>query len=40
MENEIKKTLLEATIFLDLLNRLETNSDIDPSTVEIDKKIF
>ena len=26
--------------FEDLLNRLETNSDIDPMTVEFDKKKF
>ena len=26
--------------FEDLLNRLETNSDVDPSAVELDKKKF
>ena len=36
----LKKTLLATKILEDLLNRLETNSDVDPSTVELDKKKF
>ena len=31
---------LKPKYFEDLLKRLETNSDIDPATVELDKKKF
>ena len=36
----LKRHFWRPQYFLDLLNRLETNSDIDPSTVEIDKQKF
>ena len=36
----LKRHFWRPQYFEDLLNRLETNSDVDPSTVEIDKKKF
>ena len=40
MEVKIIQTLLERRLFNDLLKRLETNSDVDPTIVEIDKKRY
>ena len=36
----LKRHFWRPQYFEDLLNRLETNSDVDPSTVELDKKKF
>ena len=36
----LKRHFWRPKYFEDLLNRLETNSDVDPSTVELDKKKF
>ena len=36
----LKRHFWRPQYFEDLLNRLETNSDIDPTTVDIDKKKF
>ena len=40
MEVTTSKTFLEEKYFNDLLKRLETNSDVDPTVVEIDKKRY
>ena len=34
----LKRHFWRPKYFEDLLNRLETNSDVDPATVELDKK--
>jgi ATP phosphoribosyltransferase regulatory subunit len=40
MEIKTIKTFLEREYFNDLLKRLETNSDVDPTIVEVDKKKY
>ena len=40
MEIKTFKTFLEREYFNDLLKRLETNSDVDPTIVEVDKKRY
>jgi ATP phosphoribosyltransferase regulatory subunit len=40
MEIKIIKTFWRDEYFNDLLKRLETNADIDPTVVEVDKKKY